>query len=98
MKIDPNLMNLEDLEGTLKEKMQKHKNLLREEFYDKGIIQLSTAQGVGKYKSVRRAIKRGCVDLYTGTVYPNRPFNNRKNTPGRKINKLKQKIYAGLER
>lgn len=48
---------------------------------------------VAKFKSVRRSIRRGHVDLFTGIIYPSRPFNNRKNTKGRKMNGLKKMIY-----
>lgn len=53
---------------------------------------------ISKFKSVRRAIKRGHVDLFFGVVYPSRPFNNRKPTPGRSHNQLKQKLYEQLRR
>lgn len=48
---------------------------------------------VSKFKSVRRAIRRGHADLYTGLPFPRRPFSNRKPTPGRKLNELKKSIY-----
>lgn len=53
---------------------------------------------VSKFKSVRRAIKRGKVDLYIGAVFPNRPFNNRRDTKGRHINKLRKEIYGQYKR
>lgn len=49
---------------------------------------------VSKFKSVRRAIRRGHVDLVFGIIYPNKPFNNRKSTKGRSNNELKKKIYG----
>lgn len=49
---------------------------------------------VSKFKSVRRAISRGKVDLYTGLPFPKRPFSNRKPTPGRRFNELKKQIYG----
>lgn len=48
---------------------------------------------VSKFKSVKRAIKRGHVNLYLGNIYPDRPFNNRKPTPGRALNERKKKLY-----
>ena len=57
---------------------------------------LITFDGVLKFKSINRAIKRGHASMY-GEVYPKRPFNNRKNTPGRKLNALKQSIYNELK-
>lgn len=53
-------------------------------------------QAVSKFKSVRRAIRRGHVDLMFGIVYPNRPFNNRKPTMGRSHNQLKKRIYGQI--
>lgn len=52
---------------------------------------------VSKFKSVRRAIRRGHVDLVFGIIYPNRPFNNRKPTKGRYHNQLKKRIYGQLK-
>lgn len=55
-----------------------------------------------RFKSVRRAIKRGLVSPF-GVVYPKRPFNNRgnSNTNGkyhsRTMNELKKKIYVGIQ-
>ena len=46
-----------------------------------------------RFKSVRRAIRRGHVDLFIGIEYPNRPFNNRKPTKGRAMNSLRKQIY-----
>lgn len=51
---------------------------------------------VSKFKSVRRAIKRGHVDLMFGIIYPDRPYNNRKPTPGRSYNQLKRRIYGQI--
>lgn len=52
---------------------------------------------VAKFKSVRRAIKRGHVDLMLGIVYQKRPFNNRQPTPGRSNNQLKKKVYGQIK-
>lgn len=41
--------------------------------------------GINKYKSVQRAIRRGHISPI-GEPYPDRPFNNRKHTRGRKLN------------
>jgi hypothetical protein len=51
---------------------------------------------VSKFKSVRRAIKRGHMSIH-GIVYPDRPFNNRRNTIGRNQNIQKKKIYEQLK-
>lgn len=42
-------------------------------------------EAVRKFKSVRRAIRRGHVSPI-GEPYPNRPFNNRKSSKGRSFN------------
>lgn len=49
---------------------------------------------VSKFKSVRRAIRRGHVNLYLGIAYPNRLFNNRKPTSGKDFNENKKKLYG----
>lgn len=49
----------------------------------------------GRFRSVKRAIKRGLVSLY-GVIYPKRPFNNRKSTKGRYENELKKKLYVRI--
>lgn len=57
---------------------------------------------VNKFKSIRRAQRRGNVTRY-GTIAPKRPFNNRANTSDRKdkhsrgINEYKKRIYGSLK-
>lgn len=53
---------------------------------------------ISRFKSVRRAIRRGHVDLFSGMEYPNRPFNNRRPTIGRHHNQLKKRIYEQFKR
>lgn len=50
-------------------------------------------QAVSKFRSIRRAIRRGKMDLYTGIIFPKRPFNNRSTTIGRNHNELKKRVY-----
>lgn len=58
---------------------------------------------VRKFKSVNRAFMRGHVGI-DGTIYPDRPFNNRANTSSRtgiqsrKYNEIKKSIYAGIKK
>ena len=59
-------------------------------------IHLTTFEGVRKYKSVKRAIKRGHVTRY-GILIPSRPFNNRKPTRGRKLNEEKKRVYKQMK-
>lgn len=56
-----------------------------------GIIHLRDYSGVSKFKSIRRAIRRGHVSIY-GDVYPKRPFNNKKRGPG-SITYIKRRLY-----
>ena len=73
-----------------------------DEDFKNGIIHLHTFEAVGKFKSVRRAIKRGLVSPY-GESYPKRPFNNRANTCKRKshssrsMNEIKKDIYGQIK-
>jgi hypothetical protein len=53
----------------------------------------SSYAAVSRFKSIRRAIKRGHVDMFFGSIYPKRPFNNRKPTFGRAVNEEKKKAY-----
>lgn len=53
-------------------------------------------EAVRKFRSVKRAMRRGHVSPI-GEPYPNRPFNNRKPTPGRSFNEKKKLIYGRLK-
>lgn len=64
------------------------------EYIKAGSLRLFEA--VRKFKSVKRAIRRGNVSAI-GETLPRRPFNNRKPTTGRAMNELKKKIYARLK-
>lgn len=71
---------------------------INKEFSENSILpRWPNYSAVSKFKSVRRAIRRGHVDLVFGIVYPNRPFNNRKPTGGRAHNQLKRRIYGQLK-
>lgn len=59
-----------------------------------GILHLRDYNGVRKFKSVRRAIRRGHISIY-GDVYPKRPFNNRKRGKG-SVTYQKKRIYEQL--
>lgn len=63
---------------------------------DLGLLQLIDYSGVKRFKSIRRAIRRGHVSVH-GSIYPNRPFKNVSTKDGRhSITKLKKSIYAQL--
>lgn len=61
------------------------------EFRDNGTLFLQTFIAVQRFKSVRRAIRRGHVSM-SGVIYPKRPFNNRKRGPG-SITYERRKVY-----
>nr|DAG93494.1 MAG TPA: hypothetical protein [Crassvirales sp.] len=61
----------------------------------KMVLHLATYGAVSKYKSIRRAIRKGHV-THWGEEVPKRPFNNRKRTAGRKMQTIKEKIYGQL--
>lgn len=60
-------------------------------FRQDGFLSLRNYVAVGRFKSIRRAIRRGHVSLY-GDIYPKRPFNNRKRGPGT-ITYERRKVY-----
>ena len=72
-----------------------------EDYISRGIIVLHLIiyDGVHRFRSIRRAMRRGHVTT-EGIIIPRRPFNNRANTSKRKgvhsrsTNELKKKIYG----
>lgn len=89
-------MTMEEITYELTKKKQEHINKVIKDFNDNGILHIFSYKGVSKFKSVRRAIRRGKVDLFTGVVYPRRPFNNRKPTNGRRFNESRKEIYGRI--
>ena len=65
------------------------------DFYERGILHLRTYEAVSRFKSVRRAIRRGHVSL-EGFIYPKRPFNNAKHGKN-SLNGRKKMIYEQLK-
>ena len=61
------------------------------EDFEKGILHLRDYSGVRKFKSIRRAIRRGHVSIF-GEVYPKRPFKNIKSKRGT-ITYMKKRLY-----
>lgn len=51
------------------------------EFEEDGTLSFREYSSCSKYKSVRRAIKRGHLSIY-GDHYPKRPFSNKKRKKG----------------
>lgn len=65
------------------------------DFYENNVLHLRTYDAVKRFKSVRRAIRRGHVSL-DGVIYPKRPFNNAKHKKG-SLNDKKKRIYEQLK-
>lgn len=85
------LKELEDGRAKVREKIV-------EDFMRDGTLpKWNNYYAVSKFKSVRRAIRKGYVDLFTGVVYPKRPFSNKKPTRGREMNEVKKQIYGLLK-
>ena len=79
--------------NTFKEDINEYKEREQEkidEFMKNGILCLTDYSGVKKFKSIRRAIRRGHVSIY-GQIYPHRPFKNTKN------NRYKRILYGQLK-
>nr|DAE29017.1 MAG TPA: hypothetical protein [virus sp. ctPYc18] len=80
---------------------------MREEEYtreeESNKLHLHSYEAVGKFRSVRRAIRRNNVTP-EGTIIPRRPFHNKANTSKRKgvhsreSNEEKKRIYASIKR
>ena len=82
------------MEEEIKEKSLNIMHKLSNDFKEGIIPKYTNYYAVSKFRSIRRAIKRGHVDLITGRIYPKNPFNNRKPTLGRTHNELKKKLYG----
>ena len=65
------------------------------DFYENDVLHLRTYDAVKRFKSVRRATRRGHVSL-DGVIYPKRPFNNAKHKKG-SLNDEKKRIYEQLK-
>lgn len=87
--IEQNPMQLEEFKNKIAEVAEANRKKVYEDF-NKGTLYLKSYIGVSKYKSIRRAIRRGHVSIW-GDLYPRRPYNNRKSNPQRK--KLRE-IYG----
>ena len=82
-------------EEEFKDYMEKNRVDIVGDFYGKGILHLRTYEAVSKFKSVRRAIRRGHVSL-DGFIYTKRPFNNTKHSRN-SLNDRKKMIYEQLK-
>lgn len=61
------------------------------EDFKHGILHLRDYSGVKKFKSIRRAIRRGHVSIF-GEVYPKRPFKNITSKKGN-VTYRKKRLY-----
>ena len=86
--VERELMPLEEFEKYVTPKEDFHMEIDLNHF--------TNFEAVKKFKSERRAFRRGHISPY-GVVYPNRPFSNKKPTRGRAMNELKKKIYGQLK-
>lgn len=82
-------------EEEFKDYMEKNRVDIVGDFYERGILHLRTFEAVKRFKSVRRAIRKGHVSL-DGFIYPKRPFNNAKHGKN-SLNDRKKKIYEQLK-
>lgn len=89
------------------EENKVQRELMSEEEFEEHIhnrimpLHLVTYEAVRKYKSVRRAIKRGNVTS-EGVIMPSKPFNNKKNSckrgkHSRPMNEEKKRVYASIK-
>ena len=82
-------------EEEFKDYMEKNRVDIVGDFYERDILHLRSFEAVKRFKSVRRAIRRGHVSL-DGFIYPKRPFNNAKQGKN-SLNDRKKKIYEQLK-
>ena len=82
-------------EGEFKEYLAKNRIDVVGDFYEESILHLRTFDAVKRFKSVRRAIRRGHVSL-DGIIFPKRPFNNAKHKKN-SLNDRKKMIYEQLK-
>lgn len=82
----------------MEEKRRVEEKAIKAPIINEGMsINLKVFDGVSKFKSVRRAIRKGYVTPW-GTVAPRRPFNNRSRKKGtRPLEIEKERIYGQLK-
>lgn len=87
------LVSEEEFKKQIHEIAENNKAKMIEAFDNQGTLFLQQFNGVGKHKSIRRAIKRGHVSIF-GDLFPKKPFNNRKRNKNGDITNQRRKIYA----
>lgn len=83
-------------EEEFKDYLEDNRVDIVKDFYENNVLHLRTYDAVKRFKSMRRAIKRGHVSL-DGVIYPKRPFNNARYKKG-SLNDEKKRIYEQLKR
>lgn len=93
----------------MEEKKKKQPLMSESEFKDyvhniaennSNMLHLSTFEAVSKFKSIRRAIRKGYVSPQ-GFIYPKRPFNNAKHSdrkPSHNLNEIKKMLYFNMKK
>jgi hypothetical protein len=94
-KLEQAPISQEEFEKKIHEVAEANRKKIEEDFYGKEpgkeILHLRDYSGVRKFKSIRRAIRKGYVSLF-GEVYPKRPFKNIKSKKG-SITYMKKRYY-----
>lgn len=97
-KLEQAPISQEEFEKKIHEVAEANRKKIEEDFYGKEpgkeILHLRDYSGVRKFKSIRRAIRKGYVSLF-GEVYPKRPFKNIKSKKGN-ITYMKKRYYEQL--
>lgn len=97
-KLEQAPISQEEFEEKIHEVAEANRRKVEEDFYGKEpgkeILHLRDYSGVRKFKSIRRAIRKGYVSLF-GEVYPKRPFKNIKSKKGN-ITYMKKRYYEQL--
>lgn len=94
-KLEQAPISQEEFEKKIHEVAETNRRKIEEDFYGKEpgkeILHLKDYSGVRKFKSIRRAIRKGYVSLF-GEIYPKRPFKNIESKKG-SITYMKKRYY-----
>lgn len=97
-KLEQTPISQEEFEKKIHEVAEANRRKVEEDFYGKEpgkeILHLRDYSSVRKFKSIRRAIRKGYVSLF-GEVYPKRPFKNIKSKKG-SITYMRKRYYEQL--
>lgn len=87
-------------EGTFEEQVhnvaENNLSAMIDNFLKDGTLYLRDLRGVSRFKSIRRAIRKGYCSIY-GDIYPKRPFNNRKRNKKGDITNQRRKVYKHMK-